>query len=116
MNSKKKMHKQIIFLQLAVILYTFSGIAAKKASAARIWSLDFFILYSLVLFFLFVYALLWQQILKTSDLSLAYLNKSTAIIWTALWAVLFFGETISIQNIIGAVLVMTGIILVFKDA
>jgi uncharacterized membrane protein len=72
--------------------------------------------YSLEILVIGIYAILWQQIIKKFERSVAYANKGSLIIWTFIWAVLFFQETITVNNILGAVLVIVGIVLVFKDA
>lgn len=108
--------KNILILQITVIIYSFSAVAAKRASNLEPLSMEFIRLFILVLALLFTYALLWQQIIKRIDISLAYINKGTAIIWTALWAALFFQESISFQNVIGSLIIIVGIKLVFDDA
>ena len=62
-----------------------------------------------------VYAVLWQQVLKKMQLNVAYANKAVAIIWGMLWGVLFFNETLSAQNVIGAALVLFGVVLMAAD-
>ena len=68
-------------------------------------------LYGLLLVSLAVYALLWQQVLKKLPLNLAYASKSVTLIWGMMWGALIFNETISVGNIIGALLILAGIIL-----
>lgn len=106
----------IVFLQLSIVILSFTGILAKKASAVAFLSKDFNIYYGLEILVIGLYAILWQQIIKKFELSVAYSNKGTLIIWTFIWAVLFFQETITVNNILGALLVIAGIVLVFKDA
>ncbi len=106
----------IAFLQLSILILSLVGIFAKKASAVGFLSVEFITYYCLIIFIMGVYAILWQQIIKKFELSVAYANKGTVIIWTFIWAVLFFQETITVNNILGAVLVIAGIVLVFKDA
>ena len=62
-----------------------------------------------------VYAILWQQIIKRVDLSIAYANRSIALLWSMLWAVLFFHETVTLKNIIGVIFVITGTMIVNRD-
>ncbi len=106
----------IVFLQLSILILSLAGIFAKKASAVGFLSVEFITYYGLIIFIMGVYAILWQQIIKKFELSVAYANKGTIIIWTFIWAVLFFQETITLNNILGAVLVIAGIVMVFKDA
>lgn len=105
----------IVKLHLSFFIFTLAGIAAKKASSFSLFSSSFFAFYSLELIFILTYAFIWQQVLKKIDLSIAYLNKSSTFIWTFLWAVIFFHETITINNILGVVIIIFGIALVFKN-
>lgn len=61
------------------------------------------------------YAIGWQQILKRIDLSTAYMFKGTSLIFVMLLASAFFGEQITINNIIGAAVIITGITLFAKE-
>ena len=62
-----------------------------------------------------VYAVCWQQILKRVELSTAYMFKGTSLIFIMLFAFLLFGEAITIMNIIGAAVIITGITLFAKE-
>ena len=52
-----------------------------------------------MIFILFVYAVLWQQVLKSIPLSIASANKAVTIFWGMWWGFLFFNEEISIKKI-----------------
>lgn len=69
--------------------------------------------YTGVLLLFFVYALLWQQILKKVTLVTAYAFKGTCIIFTLLFSMIIFGEVITWNNIIGSLAIISGIILMF---
>ena len=116
MKSSTQRLLDITFLQLSILILSLTGILAKKASAVDFLSVEFITYYCLILFIMGIYAILWQQIIKKFELSVAYANKGSLIIWTFIWAVLFFQETITLNNILGAVLVIAGIVMVFKDA
>ncbi|MDD3268865.1 MAG: EamA family transporter [Syntrophomonadaceae bacterium] len=107
--------KDIALLQLSTFILSLGAIVAKQASGFKMFSVDFISYYLLEIFIIGVYAILWQQIIKKFEISVAYANKGTLIIWTMIWAVLFFQETVSINNVLGAALVIAGIIMVFKD-
>ena len=62
-----------------------------------------------------VYALLWQQMIKRFELSVAYANRSMAVVWSMVWAVIFFHDTITVQNVAGVVLVVIGIWIINTD-
>ena len=108
-------NKIIFHLQGAILLYSLSGIASKFASNYDFLSFGFVLCYGIEIFILGVYAILWQQIIKKTDLSVAYTNKATSIFWSMLWSVLIFNENISIKNIIGVVLIFIGILTVNRN-
>ena len=71
----------------------------------------FFLFYGGLLSVLFLYALIWQQILKKMPLNIAVANKSVIILWGALWGTLLFAEPITMPFLIGAGLIVMGILL-----
>ena len=98
----------LIILQGAVCLYTVSGIAAKLASNYEFLSWGFILCYGLEIFVLGLYAIIWQQIIKRVDISIAYANRAVAVFWTMLWSFLLFNEQITVQNLIGVALIFVG--------
>ena len=54
----------------------------------------------------------WLIVRSSFDLSIAYANRSMAILWTALWSVVIFHESLSVKQIIGIVLVVIGTVTV----
>ena len=60
---------------------------------------------------LVIYAILWQQMLKKFPLTIAYASKATTIIWGMLIGYFIFKEKVTMFNIIGAVIVIIGIII-----
>lgn len=112
---KKISIKQIALIQAAVIIYTFGSISLKLASNHDFMTLPFLFFLFLSVFFLGVYAIFWQQIIKRFDLSLAYANRAFAIFWSMLWAAVIFGERVTIKNIIGVVIIFAGIMVVNSD-
>ena len=105
----------ILGLQVIVALYTLSGVMGKFAAAHEFMSWPFILLYGWEVAILGIYALLWQQIIKRMDLSIAYANRAVALLWSMLWAVLFFNEGVSIQNIAGVLIVVAGTIIVNSE-
>lgn len=106
--------KKYLFLHLVLLLQVFSGICLKFASSYNILSINFVLLYGLGIFFLILYAFFWQKILKIMPLSTAYMNVSMVIIWMIFVGYLIWGEPITINKIIGALFVITGIIIINK--
>lgn len=110
-----KMVKNIIQLQGVVVIYTLSGIMSKNASASGKNPVRFLVFFGLEFVLLAVYAVLWQQMIKRFELSVAYANRSMAILWSMLWAVLIFHDAITVKNIIGVLLVTAGTVIINTD-
>ena len=104
--------KTILILQLAVLFYTLSGVAGKFASGYRFLSFPFIILYGIEIAILGIYAIVWQQIIKHVDLSVAYTNRSLSLMWSMIWSVTLFHEKITVYNILGVMIVIIGVIIV----
>lgn len=107
--------KNIILLQGVVVIYTLSGIMSKNASANGDNLIQFLIFFGLEFLLLAIYAVLWQQMIKRFELSVAYANRSMAVLWSMLWAVLVFRDKITVKNIIGVLLVTVGTVIVNTD-
>ena len=104
--------KNIILLQAVIMIYTISSVMSKEASASGGDLLRFLFFFGMEFAVLGVYAVLWQQMIRRFELSVAYANRSMAVVWSMVWAVLFFHDTITLQNIAGVVLVMTGTLII----
>lgn len=113
--NKKQLIKNILILQGIIAIYTLSTVVAKFASGKEFLSFEFVLFYGLEIFILGIYAILWQQIIKRFEISIAYANKAMSLLWSIVWAIIFFHETITIKNIIGVVIVIIGTIIVNKD-
>ena len=105
----------IILLQAAVIIFALSSAAGKFASKYDFLSFNYIACYAIEILLLGIYAIFWQQIIKNTEISVAYLNKATSIFWSLIFAVIFFGEKISIANIVGSIIIFIGIWTVNKN-
>ena len=115
MQEKKKNVLTTLVIQAAVIFFTLSGVMGKFASAHPFLSFPFIGFYALEMMILGIYAVVWQQIIKRVDLSVAYANRSLSLLWSLCWSILFFHVGISPQNIAGAILVIAGVFMVNSD-
>ncbi len=102
----------LLLLHVSLLFSSLSGVCSKKAALADFMSLPFFFWYGLVLFIMFGYAVLWQQILKRMPLTVAYANKPVGLIWGMIWGTLLFQERITWNMILGAGIIFVGIFLV----
>lgn len=104
-----------ILLHAIILLYSFGGVCSKAASAQEFLSFKFIFFYGMLIFILGIYSILWQQVLKKLPLNVAYSNKAVSIIWAAVWGVLIYHETISLKFVIGAAVVLVGVIIIVMD-
>ena len=104
--------KPYIFLHAILLLYSCCSICSKKAALAPFLSFEFFLFYGLVIVILGTYAILWQQILKLLPLTIAFANKAVTIIWGMIWGAILFQEVITFKMMLGAVIVIVGVIIV----
>ena len=112
---KKTKLKEIFILQIVIAIYTLSTVFAKFASGQEFMSFKFILYYGLEMLILAVYAVVWQQLIKKFDISVAYANKAMGLLWSIVWAILIFNETIAIKNVIGVVIVIVGTIIVNSE-
>ena len=114
-GKKKAKLKDIFILQIVIAIYTLSTVFAKFASGQEFMSFKFILYYGLEMLILAVYAVVWQQLIKKFDISVAYANKAMGLLWSIVWAILIFNETITIKNVIGVVIVIVGTIIVNSE-
>lgn len=107
--------KNIVLLQAVVVVYTLSSVVAKFATGKELFSFTFFLFYGIEVAILGVYAILWQQMIKKFDLSVAYANRAMALLWSAVWAVILFHENLNGKQLFGIALVIIGTVIVNMD-
>lgn len=107
---KKKKIGQYLFLHTVLLLYSVANILSKTASSYN--GLLFIVFYVGVLISQVLYAILWQQVLKRFDLTVAFANKGIVVIWGLVWGCLLFGESVTWNKIVGAIIIIVGILLI----
>ncbi len=112
---KKELFKNILILQLIIAFYTLSSVVSKFASGEDFLTFKFVLFYGIEIVILGVYAIFWQQIIKKFEISVAYANKAMALLWSMLWAIVFFHEEITVKNVIGVAIVIIGTLIVNSD-
>lgn len=116
MQYKKEHRREIIYVLVLYMFYSLIGIIGKyNAETSYVGSIRFWLLLSLQCIGLLLFSLVWQRILKRLQLSIAYLFKGTTIIWAMLLATIIFKETVTINNMIGGVMIIIGIGVVLSE-
>ncbi len=93
-------------------MFSLTGVASKFAAAQPFLSPKFIMFYAIVLLGLFIYAFAWQQIIKRMPLVTAYANRGATVIWGIIWGYLVFSEEITVKKLIGAAVIICGIVLI----
>ena len=102
--------KAILFLQGAVFIYSLTTVISKLVSNYEFLTKEFILYYLLDFAVLGVYAILWQQLLKRFELSIAYANKAMTLLWSLLWSTVLFHEGVTIAKLLGVLMVIAGTI------
>ena len=100
----------ILLLEISVIVYSLSTVAGNLAGQNKFLSTKYILFFGLEFVILAVYAVLWQQVIKRFELSIAYCNKSVTLLWSMLWNFLIFSQGITPGKVFGVLLVMAGVI------
>ena len=106
-------NKAVAFLvmHVAFLLYALYAVIGKIGAQTDFLSPRFILLYGIVFILLFVSEVLWQQVLKVIPLTIATANKTITIVWGIVFGFVFFKEAISLKMIIGAIVILAGILL-----
>ncbi|MBE5838668.1 transporter [Butyrivibrio sp.] len=106
----------ILLLQSAVVVYSLSTVAANLASKYEFLSAGYILFFGLEFVILAAYALIWQQMIKRFQLSVAYANKAMTLMWSMLWNFIIFSQGITPFKVVGVVLVVIGVMIMNTGA
>lgn len=106
-----KQARWFLVLHLILGVYAASSVCSKLAAGQPFLSVPFILLYGGMLAALVAYALGWQQVIKHLPLTTAYANKAVTVVWGILLGFLLFGETVTPRQILGAIVIIIGIVL-----
>ncbi len=113
--SKSISWKTVFSLLAIFLLYSTVPILAKVISQFDLNSGAFWLGLCSILGVLGVYALLWQQLLKRIPLSTAYMFRGSTLIFVLIFSVIFLGDTVTLFNCLGAVMIVIGMALFAKE-
>ena len=100
----------LLGLHVLLLVYSFTSFFSKNAAMQDFLSLPFFGFYFGMIVVLGIYAIGWQQVIKHLPLTLAFANKAVSVLWGMCWSVFFFHEAITAQMVVGAIIVMVGVV------
>ncbi len=114
-RKRMPMGRYLAVLHIILMAYSLFGIFSKFASHENFLSARFILFYGVVVLNLGIYAICWQQIIKHMPLMVAFANKAVTVVWGIVWGWMFFGETVTVPKIIGAIIIIGGILLVVTE-
>ncbi len=109
---KKDTVKWFAILHVIILIFSVNSICSKTAAQYDFLSPKWILFYGLVVCILGFYAIAWQQVLKHLPLITTYANKAATTIWGLIWGYLIFHEEITVQKVVGAIVVILGVYLV----
>lgn len=115
--TSKQTHSALKYTALVGInaLYACVSVFTKYASEQIVLSARYILAFVGAVGVMGIYAVLWQQVLRRIDLSIAYMFKGTSFVFVMLLAFCLFEEPVTWQNIIGACIIIIGIVLYAKE-
>ena len=96
------------------IVYSLVGVLSKFAASSETLP-RFFVFVGFQIVCLGIYALNWQQVLKEFSLVTAMACRGIVVILSLFWAVIIFGEHITLFNILGSFVIVLGIYIVSSE-
>lgn len=109
--------KSTTYLSLVAVnlLYACVTVFTKYASRQEFMTVSYCLFLVGAVGVMGLYAICWQQVLRRIELSKAYMFKGTSLIFVMLLAYILFGERITAGNVIGAAVIISGIVLFAKE-
>ena len=104
----------LIGLHVLLGIYSLSGFFSKNAAAQPFLSWKYIAFYCGMMAIMVIYAVGWQQVIKRLPLTLAFANKAVTVVWGILWGAVFFHESITPGKLIGAAVIVAGVVLFVK--
>lgn len=108
-KNRSKKWKILVLLSLSLIIQSLSSVFIKIAGQYETLSKEFIIFYVLAVGCLGVFAIMWQLLLELIPLTTAYLRKGILYILILIWSVILFKEQVTLNNVIGSIIIIVGI-------
>ncbi|MBQ9165882.1 MAG: EamA family transporter [Oscillospiraceae bacterium] len=99
----------------AIFCESFSSVFLKLAGKEEWLSGAYFLYYGAAIGVMGIYAVAWQLILEKLPLTTAYLRKGVTYVLIFVWAAVIFGEAITLQQIIGIIIIIAGMVVSMSD-
>ena len=104
----EKKRNVYIFALLAIVIESFSSAILKMAGRYPLFSAHYLLWFALAVAVMGIYAVAWQLVLEHLPLSTAYMRKGITYVLIFVWAALLFHEAITVQKIVGIIVIIIG--------
>lgn len=108
-RKKSNRAKILVLLSLSLVIQSLSSVFIKYAGRFETLSKEFIFFYVLAVGCLGVFAIMWQLLLELIPLTTAYLRKGILYILILIWSVILFREQVTLNNVIGSIIIIAGI-------
>ena len=99
----------------AIFCESFSSVFLKLAGKEGALTPRYIFYYFCAVAVMGIYAVAWQLILERLPLTTAYLRKGVTYILIFVWAAVIFGEQITVQQVIGIIIIIAGRVVSMSD-
>ena len=113
MKNLKQLNNSVILLTFTIFLQSFSLLSIKYSTLNS--GLTSIALLLLAFLFMVMRAILWQYTLRLTELSRVYPFASLVQVLILIYAVVLFKEVITMNNVIGFLIMLTGIFFISRD-
>lgn len=111
--SKKR--NVFLLVVVAILLESLTSPFLKLGGRYPFLSAKYILWFAAAVIILAFYAVCWQLVLERIPLTTAYLRKGISYILVFVWAKVIFGESISLQQIIGMMVIVMGMVVSISD-
>ena len=110
-SKKSSRTKILILLSLSLVIQSLSSVFIKYAGMYETLSKEFIFFYLVAIGCLGIFAIMWQFLLEMIPLTTAYLRKGILYILILFWSVILFKEQVTLNNILGSIIIIAGIMI-----
>lgn len=102
--------KKILLIILVFLIYSLSMVFLKLTSQEEFMGINYMFFFACVIITMLLYAILWQKVLTYMPLNKLFLCKSSTILIILAVSSFIFDEKINLNNILGSILILSGLI------
>ena len=110
MMKKSSFSSAYIMLLTAIFVSSFVNVFSKIAAQYDFLSIPFLFFYVIAMLITVGYSVVWQLTLEKISLISAYMARGLLFVFIYLWSVLIFKESLNGIQILGGIVILTGVV------